>query len=50
MDFEGHIRHSANAPSGAHHILENLLPDIPVEPEAKKQRNREEKKKRGMGR
>jgi len=50
MDFEGHIRRIADAPSGAHHILENLLPDIPVEPEAKKQRNREEKKKRGMGR
>lgn len=50
MDFEGNIQRTTNAPSGAHHILENILPDIPIEPEAKKRRGKEEKKKRGMGR
>ena len=48
MDFEGHIRSSANAPSCAHNILENILPDISVESE--KKRIKEEKKKRGLGR
>ena len=48
MDSEGHIRRTANAPSVVHHILENFLYDIPAEPETKKKRNREAKK-RGMG-
>ena len=50
MDFKEHIRSNTNAPSIAHHILENLFPDIPVDPGAKKKRNKEERKNRRLRR
>ena len=48
MDFEGHIRLTANAPINAHHILQIILSDVPVATDAKKKR--EENKKWGVGR
>ena len=50
MDFEGHFWHTANAPAGAHHILESILANIPVEPEKKKKKKQEVKKKIARGR
>jgi hypothetical protein len=50
VDFKDNIRGNTLAPSSARHILENLFPYIPVEPEAKKKRNEEERKNRGLRR
>jgi len=48
VDFEEYIQYTANSPACAHHIIQSIIPDIPVAPDAKKKQ--EENKKRGVGR